>query len=68
MPSQACKHLRTKKMYIPEEAEEALLDSGQPDEPPHCWCNKTMTEVGLDDEPVYLKACSSTTRSCYQSS
>jgi hypothetical protein len=53
-----CRHLRTKKMYVPEEApdvmNQAMADSGRE---PHCWCNRTMTEVGRDDRPVTLHRC-----------
>ncbi len=50
-----CRHYRTKKMYIPEQAPDAFARSVTGES--HCWCNLTMTEVGRDDRPVTLRTC-----------
>jgi len=61
-----CKHLRTKKMYIPAQADEVLSASGeQLDTIGHCWCNRTMAEVGPDDRQVGAPNCNRG-RSCFE--
>jgi hypothetical protein len=66
MKSPICKHLRTKKMYIPAQAGEvqAEPDGATSHGACHCWCNQTLTEVGADDQPVHLDLCR-TGRACY---
>jgi hypothetical protein len=65
-PSHACKNLRTKKMYIPAQADEAFVASEDGSGgAPHCWCNCTLTEIGPDDGQVNSQACRSS-RSCYE--
>ncbi len=61
-----CRHLRTKKMYLPPEAHDALREPVEAGEMPHCWCNCTMMEVGEDDAPVSFRACADRNRSCYE--
>jgi len=65
-PNGTCKKLRTKSMFIPALADEAL---GQPDPKPvrssHCWCNCTLTETGPDDRPVGFDVCNSS-RPCFE--
>jgi len=61
-----CKHLRSKKMYVPAEADQ--LQSGSPEAREHfghCWCNRTMAEVGPDDRQVGAESCSQA-RSCFE--
>ena len=61
-----CRSLRTKKMYVPEQAPEVLEQAaGELTGEPHCWCNRTMNEVGVDDRPVTLSRCVAG-RSCYE--
>jgi hypothetical protein len=61
-----CKNLRTKKMYIPAEAHEVLsASSEQLGDIGHCWCNRTMSEVGPDDRQVGARQCSKE-RSCFE--
>jgi hypothetical protein len=62
----ACRHLRTKTLYVPEQAAQAEQEASEALTARHCWCNKTMTPVGLDDRRVNLEACCDPTRSCYQ--
>ena len=53
-----CRHLRTKAMFVGATPEEAFAD--KPDEEvrsSHCWCNRTQTVAGLDDQPVHKDAC-----------
>lgn len=66
-PTHLCKHLRTKKMYIPAQADEvfAAAASGEGEACCHCWCNRTLTEVGLDDRLAGLHICNPT-RSCFE--
>jgi hypothetical protein len=62
-----CKHLRTKKMYIPAQADEVF--NASPEElanTEHCWCNRTMAGVGPDDRQVNAHHCSRATRSCFE--
>ncbi len=62
-----CRHLRTKMLYmpVPQQAGDELesLEAGSSR---HCWCNKTMTPVGLDDRRVNTEDCSDSSRPCYQ--
>lgn len=61
-----CKNLRTKKMYIPAQADEVLSASGeQLAQIGHCWCNRTMSEVGPDDRHVGAQNCGKD-RSCFE--
>jgi hypothetical protein len=66
MESQPCKHLRTKRLYIPELAINAFARSATGEPLCQCWCNKTMMEVGLDDRHVSLQACTDADRPCYR--
>jgi hypothetical protein len=65
-PANVCRHLRTKKMYIPAQADEVFSATGEAvDCAGHCWCNRTLTEVGLDDKLAGLQDCNPS-RSCFQ--
>lgn len=65
-PNNVCRHLRTKKMYIPAEAHDVFTSPGQECEfCGHCWCNRTLTEVGLDDRQVAIQLCGPS-RSCFE--
>jgi hypothetical protein len=61
-----CRHLRTKKMYIPALAEDALNIEPGADDHSFYWCNKTQTALGRDDNPVHLCVCQPG-RSCHES-
>jgi len=61
-----CKHLRTKRLFIPDLATDAFAQAEHMDEVRQCWCNKTMTEVGLDDRHVTYDACTNAKRACYR--
>jgi hypothetical protein len=65
-PTNVCKHLRTKKMYVPAQADEvfAANESGY-QHCGHCWCNRTLSEVGPDDRQVEMQVCNPT-RSCFE--
>jgi hypothetical protein len=57
-PTNVCRHLRTKKMFIPAQADEAFVVADGGTEPcGHCWCNVTLTPVGPDDHPVGSEVC-----------
>jgi len=61
-----CRHLRTKKMYVPaQEAEVLAQAAGETPGEPHCWCNRTMTELGRDARPVALGRCIAG-RTCFE--
>jgi len=61
-----CKHLRTKKMFIPALAHEAFsTETGEEAGAPHCWCNCTLTETGPDDCAVGPERCVPS-RSCFE--
>lgn len=65
-PENCCRHLRTKKMYIPEQADEVFAVSGdQLTHHGHCWCNRTLAEVGFDDRQVGLQICNPS-RECFE--
>ena len=67
MSQNFCRHLRTKKMFTGDTAEEAFADKhGENVTPSHFWCNRTQTVVGPDDQPVHKQACNPS-RSCYES-
>jgi hypothetical protein len=61
-----CRFLRTKKMYVSVQEEAAFSDKFDPNSFSHCWCNRTMTEVGADDNLVSFRGCTSQLRPCYQ--
>jgi len=52
-----CRHLRTKKMFIPALEEEMIAELNRPHADGYYWCNRTCTEIGLDDELVGPNAC-----------
>jgi hypothetical protein len=61
-----CKKLRTKSMFIPALADEALARPDQEQRSSsHCWCNCTLTETGPDDRPVGFDACNPS-RPCFE--
>ena len=65
-PANVCKHLRTKKMYIPAQADEVFAVGDDGAEPSsHCWCNRTLTEVGQDDKQVGIRLCNPS-RPCFE--
>jgi len=62
-----CRHLRSKKMYIPAQADEVVpVPEGKISHAGHCWCNRTMAEVGPDDRQVGAQSCCESGRACYQ--
>lgn len=66
MDAPVCRHLRTKILYVPGQAALVGEDAEEAGQARHCWCNKTMTPVGLDDRRVNAEACAEPTRPCYQ--
>jgi len=65
MKTNVCKYLRSKKMYVPAQADE-LSNAPEADNYGPCWCNRTMAEVGPDDRQVGAQNCSTPSRSCYE--
>jgi hypothetical protein len=65
-PNNVCKYLRTKKMFIPAQADEVFAVAGDGFEHcGHCWCNRTLTETGPDDRQVNLQICNPS-RACFE--
>ena len=65
-PATVCKHLRTKKMYVPALAEGAFAqEEDESAHSSHCWCNCTLTETGPDDRSVNPQNCAAG-RSCFE--
>ncbi|PTY00872.1 hypothetical protein DB346_14785 [Verrucomicrobia bacterium LW23] len=64
-PGQACRHLRTKRMFIPAQADGALDVESERNDRAFYWCNITLSEMGCDDDRVHTRLCLSH-RSCYQ--
>ena len=60
-----CRHLRTKRMYIPVLAEGALEVDTRSGNQSFYWCNKTQTALGGDDNPVHPCVCRAG-RSCHE--
>jgi hypothetical protein len=53
-------------MYIPAQAHEVFSASGEElNNIGHCWCNRTMSEVGPDDRQVGVPVCNRA-RSCFE--
>ena len=65
-PSQICRHFRTKKMFIPELADEVFArENGAFTDSSHCWCLRTLTETGPDDQQVGIQICNPSRR-CFE--
>jgi hypothetical protein len=65
MNEPACQHLRTKKLFIPEQAADALAEPAEHEAEPFYWCNRTLTSIGVDDQPVHVRVCV-TGRCCFE--
>ncbi len=66
MNESLCKHLRTKKMFIPAQAAEITAEEPEGSTSAcHYWCNQTMTAIGLDDQPVNRTVCRPN-RQCFE--
>jgi len=57
MNTPLCKCLRTKKMFIPEHEADALTESCETEAGAFYWCNRTLSEIGIDDRPAHLRTC-----------
>jgi hypothetical protein len=57
MDQPVCQHLRTKKLFIPVHAAEALTEPTEHESEPFFWCNRTLTPIGVDDQPVHVRLC-----------
>jgi hypothetical protein len=58
--SAPCRFLRNKKMFVPRAGEDDAVappEGAGADSACHYWCNRTLTEVGLDDRPVHRDVC-----------
>ena len=60
-----CRHLRTKRMYIPALAEGALDMVPDSNDQSFYWCNRTLGALGVDDNTVTPCACQPG-RSCHE--
>jgi hypothetical protein len=53
-------------MYIPAQADQVFAQEGdQFTHHGHCWCNRTLSEVGFDDQQVGVQICNPS-RSCFE--
>jgi hypothetical protein len=53
-------------MYVPAQEATAFSEKFDPNSFSHCWCNKTLTEIGMDDDLVTFTKCSTPERRCYK--
>ena len=45
-------------MYIPAQADEVFSGSDdKPEHSGHCWCNRTLAEIGFDDKLAAVQSC-----------
>jgi hypothetical protein len=63
--NEPCRHLRTKKLYVSAQADEAWLLRSESETTAHVWCNCTQCETGPDDRAVTQAGCSDRTRPCF---
>jgi hypothetical protein len=66
MPFEPCRYLRYKELFTSEFVPSCGADSDIPSVA-YAWCNLTLKEVGRDDCPVSMTACSQPGRICYRS-
>jgi len=66
MTFQPCRYLRYKELFTEESATGEVENDSIP-AVAHAWCNLTLKEVGRDDFPVSMLACSRPGRVCYRS-
>jgi hypothetical protein len=66
MSFQPCRYLRYKELFT-QESGPMRGDNDPIPELVHAWCNLTLKEVGRDDCPVSMTACSQPGRICYRS-
>jgi len=52
-----CKCLRTKKMFVPAQEADALTEPSPTEADAFYWCNRTLSEIGLDDRLAHLRTC-----------
>jgi len=52
-------------MFVPGHEAEALTESVEPEAGAFYWCNRTLSEIGLDDKPAHLRTCIPG-RHCYE--
>jgi len=59
----ACRHLRSKGMYVTGTMNPAVDDGHMGDG--YCWCNKTQHQLGPDDQFATRDGCDQS-RNCYE--
>jgi hypothetical protein len=59
----ACRHLRSKGMYVTGTMNPRVDDGAMGDG--YCWCNKTQNMLGPDDQFVNRDGCDAS-RPCYE--
>ncbi len=59
-----CRHLRNKRMFVPEQADTAVAPLDQNDESFY-WCNKSLGALGADDDRVHPCLCRAG-RACHE--
>ena len=63
IPGVACRHLRSKGMYVTGTMNPSVDDGNMGDG--YCWCNKTQNLLGPDDQFVNREGCDGS-RTCYE--
>jgi len=66
MSFQPCRYLRYKELFT-QEPVTLQEDTQSIPAVAHAWCNLTLKEIGRDDCPVSMTACSRPGRICYWS-
>ncbi len=64
MNADLCRHFRSKAMYVAGEAKRDEAEENASAAMAYCWCNLTMTQIGIDDRLVNVDACASSDRAC----
>ncbi|HSI87372.1 MAG: hypothetical protein ACAI35_03370 [Candidatus Methylacidiphilales bacterium] len=64
-PLVACRHLRTKRMFIPAQAEGSLEVESERNDRAAYWCNITFSHLGCDEERAHTRLCLNHRR-CYE--
>lgn len=60
-----CRHLRTKALYVPTEADQAFADEASESSDGIYWCSLTQDQFGVDDQAALPATCRPG-RSCFE--
>lgn len=62
-PSPICARFRTKAMV---DRSDRLVRTREALEFPYCWCTRTLTDIGPDEDLVTLRRCHGAQRPCFE--